>query len=94
MYSGLGVQQSFVPTVQVVVSGTGKCTGKGHYGICSGWNNDWCSINDMIGMVAGYSYVGIGMVRCGGVYGWCVCIADVIGIDRLVDVCGRGGSES
>ena len=53
MYSGLGVQQSFVPTVQVVVSGTGKCTGKGHYGICSGWNNDWCSINDMIGMVGG-----------------------------------------
>ena len=32
----------------------------------------------MIGMVEGYSYVGMGMGWCGGVYGWCVCIVDVI----------------
>ena len=71
----------------------GKGTGNGHYGICSGWNNDWCSINDMIGMVGGYSYVEMRMVLSGSVYEWCVCIVDVIGIDRLVSRCGSGGSE-
>ena len=33
------------------------------------------------------------MVWYGGVYGWCVCIVDAIGIDRLVGGFGRGGSE-
>ena len=49
----------------------------------------------MVGMVGrgGYSYVGKGMVWYGGVYGWCVCIVDAIGIDRLVGGFGRGGSE-
>ena len=50
-------------------------------------------MNDMIGMVWGYSYVGMGMVWCGGMYGWCVCIVDVIGIDRMVGGCWRRGSE-
>ena len=47
----------------------------------------------MIGIIGGYSYVGMGMVWCGGVYGWCVCIVDMIGIDRVVDGCQRKGSE-
>ena len=71
----------------------GKGTGIGHDGICSGWNNDWCSINDMIGMGGGYSYVGMGMVWCSGMYEWCECMMDVIGIDKLVSGCGRGGRE-
>ena len=33
------------------------------------------------------------MVWCGGMYGWCVCIVDVIGIDRMVGGCWRRGSE-
>ena len=70
-----------------------KGTGNGHYGICSDWNSDWCSINDMIGMFGWYSYTGMGMVWCGGMYGWCVCIVYAIGIDRLVGGCGRGVSE-
>ena len=47
----------------------------------------------MIGMVGGYSYVGMGVVWCAGMYGWCVCIVDMIGIDRVVDGCRRRGSQ-
>ena len=47
----------------------------------------------MIGMVGGYSYVGMRVVWCGGMYGWCVCIVDMIGIDRVVDGCRRRGSQ-
>ena len=35
----------------------------------------------------------MGVVCCGGVYGWCVCLVDVIGIDRVVSGCWRRGSE-
>ena len=40
-------------------------------------------------MVEGYSYARMGMVWLRGVYGWCVCIVDAIGIDRLVGGFGR-----
>ena len=47
----------------------------------------------MIGMVGEYSYAGMGMIWNGSMYGWCICIVGVIGIDRLVGRFGRGGSE-
>ena len=47
----------------------------------------------MIGMVVMESDAG-GLVVCGGrMDGWCVCIVDGIGVDRLVGEFGRGVSE-
>ena len=46
----------------------------------------------MIGF-GGNSDAGVWMVWFGGVHGWCVCIVDVIGVDRLVGGFGRRVSK-
>ena len=69
-----------------------KDTVNGHYGICFRWYSYWCSINDFIGF-RGSTDARMWMVWFECVYGWCVCIVNAIGIDRLVSGFGRGGSE-
>ena len=64
MHSGLGGQQDFLLMVQI--SGFSNGEGRRKWSL---WYLFW---NDMIGMVGGYSDVGIGIVWFGGVYGWCV----------------------
>ena len=73
------------------ISGTGKGTGNGHYGVCSGWYGELFS--NMIGLVGVESDAGGWVVCVGHVDGWCLCAADAIGVDRLISGFWRGFSE-
>ena len=43
-------QQNVAPMARII-SGIGKGTGNGHYGICPGWYGYWFSTNYRIGSV-------------------------------------------
>ena len=64
------------------IFGTREGIGNGHHGVCSSWYGELFSY--MIGLVGVESDAGGWVVCVGHVDGWCVCIVDAIGVDRLV----------